>query len=42
LLREAPPGNVAEMLENMLDEEKKKMLGENAIEFLGLNKATVL
>jgi aminocarboxymuconate-semialdehyde decarboxylase len=42
LLREAPPGNVVEMLENVLDEEKKIMLGENAIEFLGLNKATVL
>ncbi|MBT2739941.1 amidohydrolase family protein [Bacillus sp. ISL-77] len=42
LLREAPPGNVVEMLENVLDEEKIKMLGENAIEFLGLNKASFI
>ncbi|MFP5109478.1 amidohydrolase family protein [Neobacillus sp. C211] len=42
LLREAPSGNVVEMLENVLDEEKIKMLGENAIEFLGLNKASFI
>lgn len=42
LLREAPPGKVVEVLEKVSDEEKRQMLGENAIRFLGLNKANII
>ncbi|SFE39958.1 aminocarboxymuconate-semialdehyde decarboxylase [Bacillus sp. OV194] len=42
LLREAPVGKVVEDLEKVSDEEINLMLGENAIEFLGLNKASFI
>lgn len=38
LLREAPVGKVVEKLEAISAEEMKQMLGDNAMEFLGLNK----
>ncbi|MBT2739951.1 amidohydrolase family protein [Bacillus sp. ISL-77] len=42
LLWEAPPGKIVEMLENVSDVEKKQMLGEYAIKFLGLNKESFI
>lgn len=42
MLREAPPGKIVEMLENVSDVEKKQMLGENAIKFLGLSKESFI
>ena len=39
VLREIPSGKVVDILETVSDEDKKLMLGENAIKFLGLNKA---
>lgn len=38
VLREIPSGRVVDILESVSDEDKKLMLGENAIKFLGLNK----
>lgn len=42
LLREIPPGKVVEELEKVSEEEIKQMLGENAVEFLGLNKSSFI
>lgn len=39
LLREAPPGKVVGLLETVSDTEANKMLGENALSFLGLRKS---
>jgi aminocarboxymuconate-semialdehyde decarboxylase len=38
VLREVPSGKVVDAMDNLSDEDRKKMLGENAIQFLGLNK----
>jgi aminocarboxymuconate-semialdehyde decarboxylase len=42
LLREVPPGKVVELLESVTEEEVKQMLGENAIEFLGLSQSNFI
>ncbi|WP_047155033.1 amidohydrolase family protein [Aneurinibacillus tyrosinisolvens] len=42
LLREAPAGKIVEELDKVSDEERKQMLGENAVKFLGLNKSSFL
>jgi len=38
VLREVPSGKVVDVMENLSDADKKKMLGENAMAFLGLKK----
>ena len=39
VLREVPSGKVVDLIENVSDEDKQKMLGDNAVKFLGLKKA---
>ena len=38
VLREVPSGKVVDLMDHLTDEDKKKMLGDNAVKFLGLNK----
>ena len=39
VLREVPSGKVVDLIENVSAEDKQKMLGDNAVKFLGLKKA---
>ena len=38
VLREVPSGRVIDIMDHLTDEDRKKMLGDNAVQFLGLNK----
>ncbi len=38
VLREVPSGKVVDVMDNLTEEDRKKMLGDNAVNFLGLNK----